>query len=249
MQTDRGEVTRAAGRGRARLAAGAGRQRLPAAGRAALARARGASVGIERRARDLDRPRDRPGRLRVELPRRRTRCASASARSIPRFHVKEPTVDLAERLDRDAGPLPGQLDPAPAAGRGRGRRVLRRRLRRALPAADRRGNPDRASTSASPSGGSCAGSSEGAATRETALRRYGAFSARHTWQFECDAARPAARAPRPAARCWRSRCGRWRASASRDWAFDHYLKIAHPSFADGARRRRFRAAAGQALAA
>ena len=29
----------------------------------------------------------------------------------PRFHVKEPTVDLAERLDRDAGPLPGQLDP------------------------------------------------------------------------------------------------------------------------------------------
>ncbi len=39
------------------------------------------------------------------------------------------------------GGLPGQLDPPPAARRGRGQRLLRRRLRRALPAADRRGHP------------------------------------------------------------------------------------------------------------
>ena len=36
---------------------------------------------VQRRARDLDRPLDRAGRLRLELPRGRTRCASASARS------------------------------------------------------------------------------------------------------------------------------------------------------------------------
>ena len=35
----------------------------------------------------------------------------------PRFHVKEPTVDLAERLQPRRRPLPGQLDPAQAARR------------------------------------------------------------------------------------------------------------------------------------
>ena len=37
--------------------------------------------------------------------------------------------------------LPGQLDPAPDAPPDRGRRLLRRRLRRPLPADDRRGDP------------------------------------------------------------------------------------------------------------
>ena len=35
----------------------------------------------------------------------------------PRFHVKEPTVRLAEDLQRRHGPLPGQLDPPRAARR------------------------------------------------------------------------------------------------------------------------------------
>ena len=61
----------------------------------------------------------------------------------PRFHVKDTTVMLAEDLERDAGPLPGQLDPAQAARRHRRRRVLRGRQRRPLPSADRRGHPDR----------------------------------------------------------------------------------------------------------
>ena len=46
----------------------------------------------------------------------------------PRVHVKEPTLQLVERCRRRRRALPGQLDPAPAARRGRGRRVLRRRL-------------------------------------------------------------------------------------------------------------------------
>ena len=61
----------------------------------------------------------------------------------PRFHVKEPTVRLARGPRPRCGPLPGQLDPPPAAPRDRGRGLLRRRLGRALPAADRRGNPHR----------------------------------------------------------------------------------------------------------
>ena len=55
----------------------------------------------------------------------------------PRFHVKEPTVQLAERPRPRRGPLPGQLDPAPAPRRDRGLDLLRRRLGRALPAAHR----------------------------------------------------------------------------------------------------------------
>ena len=62
----------------------------------------------------------------------------------PRFHVREPTERLAARPRRRARPLPGQLDPARAPAGDRGRRVLRRRLGRPLPAPDRRGHPDRA---------------------------------------------------------------------------------------------------------
>ena len=59
----------------------------------------------------------------------------------PRFHVKEPTVRLAAGRGRRHRPLPGQLDPAPLPRPRRGRRVLLRRLRRALPGDERRGDP------------------------------------------------------------------------------------------------------------
>ena len=59
----------------------------------------------------------------------------------PRFHVKDPTVDLAERLQRDAVRYQGNWIPHKLAPRGRRRRLLRRRLRRPLPAADRGGDP------------------------------------------------------------------------------------------------------------
>ena len=52
--------------------------------------------------------------------------------------------------------VPGQLDPPQAARGDRGRRLLRRRLGRPLPAAHRGGDPDRASTSGSRSAASCA---------------------------------------------------------------------------------------------
>src|SRR5918992_1509491 len=52
-----------------------------------------------------------------------------------------PLLGAPRRRRRRRRALPGQLDPAPAAAGDRGRRVLRRRLRRSLPAADRRGHP------------------------------------------------------------------------------------------------------------
>ena len=44
----------------------------------------------------------------------------------PRFHVKDPTVDLARQLRARRRPLPGELDPTSAASGCRGRRLLRR---------------------------------------------------------------------------------------------------------------------------
>ena len=60
----------------------------------------------------------------------------------PHDPVKQPTLRLVEDVDAGAARLPGQLDPAPHPAGGRGRRVLRRRQRGPLPAADRRGHPD-----------------------------------------------------------------------------------------------------------
>ena len=115
--------------------------------------------------------------------RRVTRCASASGSFDPRFHVKKPTVDLAERLDREVVRYQGNWIPhrLRAAAEGdvffvgdsaghclpltaEGIRpalyfgiALGRELRRVL---------------------------EGRSSRDTALRRYGAFSGRHSLQFE-----------------------------------------------------------------
>ena len=109
----------AAGRGRARLAADARRRRrLPAARRAALARARGPPGGASRRSRDLDRPPYVPAGLRLELSAADEVRVGVGSFD-PRFHVKDTTVLLAEDLERDAGALPGQLDPAQAARGGR----------------------------------------------------------------------------------------------------------------------------------
>ena len=61
----------------------------------------------------------------------------------PRDHVKEPTREHRRARRACRRPLPGQLVPAPAAPGGRGRRLLRRRQRRPLLPALRRGHPHR----------------------------------------------------------------------------------------------------------
>ena len=91
--------------------------------------------------RAVDRPALRRRGLRLVVPGPRR---GADRRRLVRPARPGQAADAAAGRGRRriAGWLPGQLDPAPAPARGRGRRVLRRRQRRALPAADRRGHPD-----------------------------------------------------------------------------------------------------------
>ena len=92
-----------------------GHGRLPAARGPAVARPRGAP-GRHRRRRSRSGSTARSCRpATAGASRPTTRCASASARSTRGSTCKEPTAELAERLERDADALPGQLDPAPAA--------------------------------------------------------------------------------------------------------------------------------------
>jgi digeranylgeranylglycerophospholipid reductase len=147
----------------------------------------------------------------------------------PRFHVKQPTIALTDRLARDAvryqgNWIPHKLRPGVAAGvffagdsaghclplTAEGIRTAfyfgiacGRELRRVL---------------------------DGRATRETALRRYGTFSASHEWAFAwmLRAQRLVPRVPPPLLSLALRGIGSERFLR---WSFDHYLKIAHPSFA------------------
>ena len=147
----------------------------------------------------------------------------------PRFHVKEPTVRLAEDLDRDAvryqgnwiphklrdateggvffvGDSAGQCLPLTAEG-------IRtafyfgiacgRELRRVL---------------------------DGRATRETALDRYRSFSARHEWHFRW-LLRVQRLVPRVPPRILASALRGMSTQSFVDWSFTHYLRIAHPAYA------------------
>ena len=70
-------------------------------------------------------------------------CGSASARSTRATTSRSRPCGSPADLARRAGRLSGQLDPPPDPRGDRGRRLLRRRLGRPLPAADRRGHPHR----------------------------------------------------------------------------------------------------------
>jgi flavin-dependent dehydrogenase len=149
----------------------------------------------------------------------------------PRYHVRRPTVELADRLDRDAvrfqgnwiphklrvaaagsvfyaGDSAGHCLPLTAEGIRTGFYfgiACGRELRRVL---------------------------EGKSTHEAALRRYASFSARHDYAFRwmLRAQRLVPRLPPPLLSL------ALRGMASKrflDWSFGHYLKIAHPSFARG----------------
>jgi flavin-dependent dehydrogenase len=152
----------------------------------------------------------------------------------PRFHVKQPTVELSERLHRDAVGYQGNWIPhklrAGTAGpvffagdsAGHCLPLTAEGIRTALYFGIACGRELRHVL-------------EGHSTRETALRLYADFSAGHDFAFR-----------------WMLRTQRllprvpplllslvFRGIGSRrflDWSFGHYLKIAHPSFASGERR-------------
>jgi flavin-dependent dehydrogenase len=147
----------------------------------------------------------------------------------PRFHVKDPTVDLATRLRRDAVRYQGNWIP--------------HKLRRAV---------DADVFFAGDSAGHCLPLTaegirtafyfgialgrelrqviEGRAARAAALRRYEAFSAAHERKFKwmLRAQRLVPRVP-PRALTLASRGMATRTFTH--WAFGHYLQIAHPDFA------------------
>jgi flavin-dependent dehydrogenase len=147
----------------------------------------------------------------------------------PLFHVKEPTVELAGRLRRDPVRYQGNWIP--------------HKLRAAVEdevffAGDSAGHclPLTAEGIRTAFyfgialGRELRGAMEGHVPRAAALRRYAAFSAQHRWKFDL-MLRAQRLVPRVPPRLLALAC---RGMASRrftHWSFDHYLKIAHPSFA------------------
>jgi flavin-dependent dehydrogenase len=71
---------------------------------------------------------------------------------------------------------------------------------------------------------------EGRATRDTALRRYGAFSARHEWHFRW-LLRVQRLVPRVSPRTLAIALRGMSTDAFVRWSFGHYLRIAHPAYA------------------
>ena len=118
--------------------------------------------GLGRGPRAVDRQARHPGGLRLVVPGAATSCAWASARST-RATTSSSRRSRWPRSSAARRALPGQLDPPPDPAGDGGGRLLRRRLRRPLPAGHRRGDPDRRCTSASRSGASCARCSRGGA--------------------------------------------------------------------------------------
>ena len=193
--------------------------------------------GRGRRPRAVDRPRRHPRRLRLVVPGRRRGARRASARSTRTTTSR--SRPCAWRTTCGATPSRYQGNWIPhrlRAGR-RGRSLLRRRQRRPLPAADRRGDPHRVLLRDRAAGASCATCWRGA-RRATARWSATARSRRaHRAKFEAmllvQRAVPAAASARA-----RRRGARVRApAASSHWGFGHYLKIAPPEFALPAPRR------------
>jgi digeranylgeranylglycerophospholipid reductase len=153
----------------------------------------------------------------------------------PRHHVKHPTVELAERLGRDTVRYQGNWIPhklrdgaedgvffvGDSAGHclpltAEGIRTafyfgiaLGRELRRVV---------------------------EGRATRETALRRYSSFCAQHDFHFKW-MLRAQRLIPRVPPRLLAAALQPVATRRFTHWSFGHYLKIAHPSFAEPAPER------------
>ena len=147
----------------------------------------------------------------------------------PRFHVKDPTVELAGRLQRDAVRYQGNWIPHKLraavdadvfyAGDSAGHclPLTAEGIRTAFYFGIALGRELRAVL-------------DGRATRDDARRRYAAFSAGHEWKFTwmLRAQRFVPRVPpRMLALATRAMASR----AFTHWAFGHYLRIAPPEFA------------------
>jgi flavin-dependent dehydrogenase len=147
----------------------------------------------------------------------------------PRFHVKEPTVRLAQDLDSDAvryqgNWIPHKLRDATADGiffvgdsAGHCLPLTAEGIRTAFYFGIACGRELRRVI-------------EGRATPATALRRYGDFSARHQWQFEW-MLRTQKLVPRVPPRLLAAALRAIERDSFVRWSFGHYLGIAHPSFA------------------
>ncbi len=147
----------------------------------------------------------------------------------PGFHVKDSTVRLARDLDRDAVRYQGNWIP--------------HRLREATEGAvffvgDSAGHclPLTAEgiRTAFYFGIACGRELrrvvDGLATRDTALRRYGAFSARHRWHFDW-LLRVQRLVPRVPPRLLAAALRGMSEEEFVRWSFVHYLRIAHPAYA------------------
>jgi flavin-dependent dehydrogenase len=168
----------------------------------------------------------------------------------PRFHVKEPTVRLAEDLDAEpvrfqGNWIPHALRPATEDGvffvgdsAGHCLPLTAEGIRTALYFGLACGRELRAVH-------------EGGQTREQALARYHAFSAGHRFAFD-SMLRVQRLIPRIPPRVLATSMRGMRSRHFLDWAFGHYLKIAHPDYALGGPhggRHAQRTGAGEAVAA
>jgi flavin-dependent dehydrogenase len=148
----------------------------------------------------------------------------------PRFHVKEPTVRLADDLEREAvryqgNWIPHRLRPATGDGvffvgdsAGHCLPLTAEGIRTAFYFGIACGRELRRVA-------------EGRAGVATALRRYGDFSARHRWQFEW-MLRVQRLVPRVPPRLLATALRAMERESFVGWSFGHYLRIADPSFAN-----------------
>ncbi len=146
----------------------------------------------------------------------------------PRFHVKQPTVRLAEDLRRDAIRYQGNWIPHKIrdatedgiffAGDSAGHclPLTAEGIRTALYFGLAVGRELRAVL-------------EGHVSREQALQSYGAFSAAHAWKFEW-MLRVQRLIPRVPPRILTRGLKSMERQRFVDWSFGHYLEIAHPRF-------------------
>jgi digeranylgeranylglycerophospholipid reductase len=153
----------------------------------------------------------------------------------PRFHVKEPTVALAERLERESvryqgNWIPHRLRPAIDSGvffagdsAGHCLPLTAEGIRTAFYFAIACGRELRAAH-------------QGAKTRAQALAAYAAFSDAHRWKFE-SLLRVQQLVPRVPPRLLALALNGMASQRFVDWSFGHYLEIAPPRFADARPRR------------